>query len=31
VLKASALGEIVAPYQSVGAFGPRHFDKIVES
>ena len=29
VLNASALGEIVAPYQSVGAFGPRHFDKYV--
>ncbi len=29
ILNAPALGEIVAPYQSRGAFGARHFDKYV--
>lgn len=29
ILNAPGLGEIVAPYQSRGAFGPRHFDKYV--
>jgi hypothetical protein len=29
ILNSPALGEIVAPYQSRGAFGPRHFDKYV--
>ncbi len=29
VLNAPVLGEIVRPYQSVGAFGARHFDKYV--
>lgn len=29
VLNAPALGAIVEPYQSRGAFGPRHFDKYV--
>ena len=29
ILNAPALGEIVKPYQSRGAFGPRHFDKYV--
>jgi hypothetical protein len=29
VLNAPALGEILAPYQSRGAFGARHFDKYV--
>lgn len=29
VLNAPALGRIVAPYQSRGAFGARHFDKYV--
>ena len=29
ILNAPALAEIVAPYQSRGAFGPRHFDKYV--
>ena len=29
VLNAPVLNELVRPYQSVGAFGPRHFDKYV--
>jgi hypothetical protein len=29
LLNAPALGELVRPYQSVGAFGPRDFDKYV--
>lgn len=29
ILNAPTLGRIVRPYQSVGAFGPRHFDKYV--
>lgn len=29
VLNAPTLTELVQPYQSVGAFGPRHFDKYV--
>jgi hypothetical protein len=29
ILNAPALGDIVRPYQSVGAFGPRDFDKYV--
>lgn len=29
ILNAPVLGEIVRPYQSVGAFGARHFDKYV--
>jgi len=29
ILNAPILNEMVRPYQSVGAFGPRHFDKYV--
>ncbi|MHB8290243.1 MAG: hypothetical protein ACYDEY_13625, partial [Acidimicrobiales bacterium] len=29
ILNSSVIGEFVRPYQSVGAFGPRHFDKYV--
>ncbi len=29
VLNSETLGDLVRPYQSVGAFGPRHFDKYV--
>src|SRR5260370_14301795 len=29
ILNAPAINELVRPYQSVGAFGPRHFDKYV--
>jgi len=29
ILNSPVLGELVAPYQSRGAFGPRHFDKYV--
>lgn len=29
ILNSSVLGDIVRPYQSVGAFGPRDFDKYV--
>jgi len=29
ILNSPALGEIIRPYQSVGAFGPRDFDKYV--
>jgi hypothetical protein len=29
ILNTPAINELVRPYQSVGAFGPRHFDKYV--
>lgn len=29
LLNSPALGDLVRPYQSIGAFGPRHFDKYV--
>jgi SAM-dependent methyltransferase len=29
ILNAPSLNDLVRPYQSVGAFGPRHFDKYV--
>ncbi|HUC37443.1 MAG TPA: N-6 DNA methylase [Acidimicrobiales bacterium] len=29
ILNATALNDLVRPYQAVGAFGPRHFDKYI--
>jgi hypothetical protein len=29
ILNSSALGDLVRPFQALGAFGPRHFDKYI--